>query len=126
MRLDMDDIFAIMLDVAGLVTRGSDAARIEAQRIAGERGSRAATNALAVADQPVAAAAQAAERTPSARGHLSRRLSCAPSQGDLGNVGSPGQSQGPAGVVEFFGSNGVASLFWQFLRWGPIEQHRGE
>ena len=64
MRFDMDDIFAIMLDVAGLVTRGSDAARIEAQRIAGERGSRAATNALAVADQPVAAAAQAAERTP--------------------------------------------------------------
>ncbi len=64
MRFDMDDIFAIMLDVAGLVTRGSDAARIEAQRIAEERGSRAATNALAVADQPVAAAAQAAERTP--------------------------------------------------------------
>ena len=86
----LDDIFAIMLDEARLVTRGSDAARIEAQRIAGERGSRAAmnalavkdqlwieaqriagerrsraaTNALAVADQPVAAAAQAAERTP--------------------------------------------------------------
>jgi len=60
----MDDIFAIMLDVAGLVTRGSDAARIEAQRIAGERGSRAATNAVTVADQPVTAAAQATERTP--------------------------------------------------------------
>ena len=59
-----DDIFAIMLDVAGLVTRGSDAARIEARRIDAERGRRADTNALAVADQPVAAAAQAAERTP--------------------------------------------------------------
>ncbi len=64
MRSDMDDIFAIMLDVAGLVTCGSDAARIEARRIDAERGRRAATNALAVADQPVAAAAQAAERTP--------------------------------------------------------------
>ncbi len=60
----MNDITAVMLDVSGLVTRGSDVARIEAQRIAGERGHRAATNALAVADQPVAAAAQAAERTP--------------------------------------------------------------
>jgi hypothetical protein len=46
----LDDIFAIMLDVARLATRGSDAARIEAQRIAAERGSRAAPNALAVAD----------------------------------------------------------------------------
>ena len=64
MRFDMDDSFAIMLDVARLVTCGSDAARIEAQRIAEERGSRAATNALAVADQPVAAAAQATDRTP--------------------------------------------------------------
>jgi len=48
----LDDTFAIMLDVARLATRGSDAARIEAQRVAGERGSRAATNALAVANQP--------------------------------------------------------------------------
>jgi hypothetical protein len=56
----LDDIFAITLDVARLVTRGSDAARIEAERIARQRGSRAATNALAVADQPLAAA----ERTP--------------------------------------------------------------
>ena len=58
-----DDIYAILLDVSGLVTRGSDAARIEARRIDAERGRRAATNALAVADQPVAATAQAAERT---------------------------------------------------------------
>lgn len=60
----MNDIVAVMLDVSGLLTRGSDVARTEARRIAGERGHRAATTALAVADRPVAAAAQATERTP--------------------------------------------------------------
>ncbi len=60
----MNDIIAVMLDVAGLLTRGSDVARTEARRIAEERGHRAASNALAVADQPVAAAAPATERSP--------------------------------------------------------------
>ena len=60
----MNDIIAVMLDVAGLVTRGSDVARQEARRIAGERGHRAAAYALAVADQPVAAAVEATDRTP--------------------------------------------------------------
>jgi len=60
----MDDIIAIMIDVAGLVTRGSDAARIEARRIAEARASRAAANAATSPDRPVAAAAQATERTP--------------------------------------------------------------
>jgi len=60
----MDDIFAIMLDVAGLVTRGSDAARIEARHVAAQRERRAAaTYAPAVAEQPVAAAVPAIERT---------------------------------------------------------------
>lgn len=60
----MNDIIAVMLDVSGLITRGSDAARQEARRIDAERGYRADTNALAVADQPFVAAAQAAEPTP--------------------------------------------------------------
>ena len=64
MRFDLNDTFAIMTDVAGLITRGSDVGRQEARRIHAERERGAATNALAVADQPVAAAAQAAERTP--------------------------------------------------------------
>jgi len=61
----MNGIFGIMCDVAGLVTRGSDAARIEARRIAAERERRAAAaHAPAVADQPVAAATPATERPP--------------------------------------------------------------
>ena len=64
MRFDMGDIFAIMLDMARLITSGSDAARIEARRIDAECEHRVATNPLAVPDQLVAAAAQAAERTP--------------------------------------------------------------
>ena len=60
----MDDIFRIMCDVAGLVTRGSDAARTEAWRVAAERERRAAAApAPAVADQPFAAAAPAIGRS---------------------------------------------------------------
>jgi hypothetical protein len=54
----MDDAFAIMLDVAGLVTRGSDAARTEARRIATERARRIA------ADQPDVTVVQAARWMP--------------------------------------------------------------
>ena len=58
----MDDIFRIMCDVAGLVTRGSDAAGMEARRIAAQREERAAARGLAGADQPAAAGAQPAEK----------------------------------------------------------------
>ena len=51
----MDPIFSIMLDVAGLISRCSDATTVEARRIAGERGSGAATNSMTPADQAVAA-----------------------------------------------------------------------
>jgi len=44
----------------------SDAARTEAQRVAGERGSKTAANAVTATDRPVAAATQATERTPCA------------------------------------------------------------
>ncbi len=59
----MDDIAAIVLDVAGFLTRGSDAARIEARRIAAERGRSAAASAVPVADQPLAVPVQSTERT---------------------------------------------------------------
>jgi hypothetical protein len=59
----MDDVFRIMCDVAGLVTRGSDAARIEARRIAAQREEGAAASGLVEADQSRnAAGAQPAER----------------------------------------------------------------
>ena len=60
----MDDIAAIVLDVAGLVTRGSDTDRIEARRIAEEGRRSAVVSAAPVADPPFAAAVQATERTP--------------------------------------------------------------
>ena len=40
----MDDVFGIMLDVSGLVTRGSDRARAEARQIAAERQRRVAVD----------------------------------------------------------------------------------
>jgi len=58
----MDSVFSIMLDVAGLVSRGSDVARMDA-RIARERRSIAAASAPATSDRPLAAA-QAAAGTP--------------------------------------------------------------
>jgi hypothetical protein len=59
----MDDIAAIVLDVVGLVTRGSDAARIEAGSIAAERVRSATPRAVPVAGPPLAAVVQATERT---------------------------------------------------------------
>jgi hypothetical protein len=61
----MDEIFGIMCDVARLVTRGSDAARIEARRDAAQREERAAARPLTCADQSVAAASvQPIEKDP--------------------------------------------------------------
>ena len=61
----MDDVYRIIRDVAGLVTRGSDAARIEARGIAAQREERAAASGVAGADQSVAAAGgQLLERDP--------------------------------------------------------------
>ena len=64
----MDDLMAIMLDVSRLVTCGSEAARLEArhqaQCFAAERERRADANGQGSALQPVAADAEATERTP--------------------------------------------------------------
>ena len=54
----MDPIFRVICDVAGLVTRGSDAARLETRRMAAERERRAAV------EQPITAATPASERSP--------------------------------------------------------------
>jgi hypothetical protein len=54
----MDPVFRVMCDVAGLVTRGSDAARMETRRMAAERERSSAT----LAEQPITAG-------PSAGGH---------------------------------------------------------
>jgi len=56
----MDDVFSIMLDVTGLVSRGSDRASMEARRIAAERASRAAPSAV---DQPAVTVSKTAERS---------------------------------------------------------------
>ena len=58
----MDPIFRVMCDVAGLVTRGSDAARMEARRMAAERERGSAAPAAAVAERPVAAGTSAGDR----------------------------------------------------------------
>lgn len=50
----MDPIFRVMVDVAGLVTRGSDAARMEMRRMAVERERRAEGNAHGPALHPTA------------------------------------------------------------------------
>jgi uncharacterized protein YjiS (DUF1127 family) len=51
----MDPVFRVMYDVAGVVTRGSDAARTETQRMAAERERRAAGPSLwSVADAALA------------------------------------------------------------------------
>ena len=64
----MDDLMAIMLDVMRLLTCGSEAARLEArhqaQWFAAERERRADANGLGSALHPVAADAEATERTP--------------------------------------------------------------
>ena len=53
----MNDISRVILDVASLLTCGSDAARIEARRIASERECRAAANFRSLANPPSAATA---------------------------------------------------------------------
>ena len=58
----MDPVFRVMCDVAGLVTRGSDAARMEARRMAAERERRSAANTTVVVEQPIAAGASAEPR----------------------------------------------------------------
>jgi len=58
----MDPISRVMCDVAGLVTRGSDAARTETRRIAAERERRSAAHGTAVAEQPITAGTSAGER----------------------------------------------------------------
>ena len=58
----MDPIFRVMCDVAGLVTRGSDAARMETRRMAAERERRPVADATVVAEQPITAATSAGER----------------------------------------------------------------
>lgn len=62
--MDVNEFTAVLMDVSGLLTRGSDAARQEARRIHAERERRVAANALAGTDQPVSAAAQATDRIP--------------------------------------------------------------
>ena len=59
----MNEVIAVMLDVSKLVAGGSDATRIEVRRTAAERERRAVANAQSLSDQPVAAIAQATERT---------------------------------------------------------------
>ena len=59
----MDPIYRVMCDVAGLVTRGSDAARMETRRMAAERESRSAAHAPVVVEQPTTAGASAGERS---------------------------------------------------------------
>ena len=52
----MDPVFLVTCDVAGLVTRGSDPARMEARRMAAERERKTAAHATLVVEQPVTAA----------------------------------------------------------------------
>ncbi len=58
----MDPIFRVMCDVAGLVTRGSDAARMETRRMAAERERRSAAHATVVVEQPITAGTSAGGR----------------------------------------------------------------
>jgi hypothetical protein len=58
----MDPIYRVMCDVAGLITRGSDAARMEMHRMAAERERRSAAHAAAVVEQAVTAGTSAGER----------------------------------------------------------------
>jgi len=60
----MDPIFHVMCDVAGLVSHGSDVARMEARRMAAERERRAAAHDTVVMKQSVAAATPRTDRNP--------------------------------------------------------------
>jgi hypothetical protein len=59
----MNDVIGVMLDTAGLVTRGSDIARTEARRIIAERASSAAPCAQAPAGDPLPKSVRGAKRT---------------------------------------------------------------
>jgi hypothetical protein len=58
----MAPICRIICDVAGLVTRGSDAARMETRRMAAERERRSAAHATVVVEQPITAGTSVGER----------------------------------------------------------------
>ncbi|HTP03121.1 MAG TPA: hypothetical protein VMJ64_17220 [Anaerolineales bacterium] len=58
----MDPISRVMCDVAGLLARGSDAARMETRRMAAERERRSAAHATVVAEQPITTGTSAGER----------------------------------------------------------------
>ena len=58
----MDPVFRVMCDVAGLVTRGSDAARMETRRMAAERERRSAEHVTVAAEQPITTGTSAGER----------------------------------------------------------------
>ena len=57
-----DPVYRVMCDVAGLVTRGSDAARMETRRMAAEHERGSAAHETAVVEQPIDAGATAGER----------------------------------------------------------------
>ena len=59
----MDPVFRVMCVVAGLVTRGSDAARMEMQRMAAERERRTAAHVTAFVEQAIIAS-PASKRNP--------------------------------------------------------------
>jgi len=58
----MDLIFRVMCDVAALVTRGSDAARMETCRMVADRERRSAARAIGVVEPPITAGASAGRR----------------------------------------------------------------
>ena len=58
----MDPISRVMCDVASLLARGSDAARMETRRMAAERERRSAAHATVVAEQPITTGTSAGER----------------------------------------------------------------
>ena len=60
----MDHLFGIMCDVAGLVTHGSDKARMEARRIAEARTCANTRKALSATDQRAGGAETERRRVP--------------------------------------------------------------
>jgi hypothetical protein len=59
----MDPVFRVMCDVAGIVTRGSDAARMETRRMAAERERRSAVHPTVVVEQQITASTSAGKRS---------------------------------------------------------------
>ena len=58
----MDPVCRLTCDVAALLTRGSDAARMETCRMAAERERGSAAHATVVAEQPITTGTSAGER----------------------------------------------------------------